>query len=292
MPLLELIQNDLDTLPQYVSGLEKVTMFDYNTSFLPGCVYLLVSPIELNHLANVSNATIDYICSHSDQWWYVANLSIELLDLSELYLDLLLDNFDDFSGIFLLTTFSNYSIVNNTLVIDYPKRNNVSASFYYYNGSLWVPNLAFCSYCNEKIEYINQQPIFNHTGTSIVTHYSEQPNATEISNNILNYFNITPTITNETTYVEINHTLYTTGSGTFRASYADSLNYDDKITLYFTLFAVIKHLWFITDVNSPNWIPIGVELPYYIPLGLIGSFLLVFAILILILKIRKRKRRQ
>ena len=80
--MINQIQNDLNKLPAVIDGLEQATLFDYNITYRPGCVYILLSPESLSLAGKVTNQTIGYVLTHPSTWWYVSNVQFELLDLT------------------------------------------------------------------------------------------------------------------------------------------------------------------------------------------------------------------
>ncbi|MHA1778429.1 MAG: hypothetical protein ACTSUF_06580 [Candidatus Heimdallarchaeaceae archaeon] len=289
--LFNLIQQDLDELPKFIYGLKQIILYDYNTSYLPGCVYLLLSPIELEKIGTVANATIDHILSNPTTWWYVADISIELLDLEPFLLTGLEDHTDEYITRLSIRTFLNYSIINNTLIIYYPQRNNLTASMNFFNGSVWLPNLEFFDYCNNLYTLINHQAIFQSHNVSITNFFCSSNSSNEtlqnvIDENLLNKEGITPTISNTTTQTEINHMLYTTGSHKFCISYSPSLSHEEKIILYLTMYATIKHFWFTVDISPMEGYPSGIDSTSS------SAFISVIAFLIITFAISTKRKRK
>ena len=294
--LLDLINQDLDSLTQYISGLKQITLYDYNDSFLPGEVFFLLSPKVLKDAADVANETIDYILSHNSIWWYVTNITIDYLNLGlfEYFYPLSEDLDEDYISIIDIVSTINYTIVNNTFIPSYPQRNNITASILIYNGTDWVYNEPFLKYFNETLEFLNSQEIFQSTGVRLNPCSSE---LLESSKSLLNHFNLTPTLPENFTQVELNHLFYAPSSFYIEIDYTSlnnnehyaSFNTNKKNLMYLTIFGLIQHLWFATNVHPLEGYNIGGTPISYIPILLIVSFLTVVT-LVVILRVQKRKK--
>ena len=258
--LIDRVNQDLGYLENAIDGLKEAKIIDYNDTILPGELYIMLSAESLISRAAVANDTVAYVLSHSDVWWYVATFEIAHLDLAIFDLHLYEYHFGDFSSTIEFSTSGNYSVigkphpplnitsilngtfVNNTFVPSYPQRYNLTACFVIYNGTDWVPNYPFLQYFNDTINFLNSLAIFKNNNVKIKPFRSEM-----IKNTIdsLHYFNLTPTTpTTNLTEPEI-FALVCPSMAYIKITYSPSLDKNTKGILYFTIFSILQHLWFV-----------------------------------------------
>ncbi|MHA1687267.1 MAG: hypothetical protein ACTSYD_12825 [Candidatus Heimdallarchaeaceae archaeon] len=267
--LLDQIQEDLTTLPDVIGGLEQITLYDYNISYLPGCVYLLVSPTNFSIAGKVANSTIEYILNHSSTWWYVSNIYFDVFDLGNTFVDF------EYLATWLLGSIvtslnhtfpssNNYSNFSAT----FPSREGIIPTNIIYNGSYWLPNEQFINYFNSIIDFINNQYIFRsievklqHFIRSPVEHWLEKINSfnstfyvkSETNYNMTTiYVEIADKSNNDTKY-EIDIISETLSDFFLEISYPHKLDRTQTLQCYLTIYAMFRHLWFNT-LQTPSWV--------------------------------------
>lgn len=286
--LLKKIQQDLNSLPALISGLKQLTLYDYNTSFLPGCVYLLLSPDNLSEIGTVANKTISHVLSNHSVWWYVENLTYNTLDLERFApLEwLCIDILDIYST-------TNYSVINDKLIINYPSRDDITASLFVYNGTYWSLNLPFLECYNNTLAFLNNQYIFSSLGIKLFF----SSNFREYLDNkdqYLNGNNITTTISNTTDHLTIWRTVAATTSFYITISYPNrsyphNLPYDEELQMFLIIYVLFSHIWF-TEHLWMEWVS-----GYDNNASFTSSFFTISSLIFLVLwveclkRIRKRK---
>jgi len=283
--LLEQIQEDLDTLPSKVEGLKQATMYDYNDRYLPGCVYVLLSPTDLSLSREVSNHTIDYIKNNTAKWWYIADVTFETLDLTifgpplkylMIYYILITtvpkaqDAFNPVyyrfpNGTYDLNPYA-YSIINNTVVPHYLQRDNIRASLFLYNGTQWVLNEPFLAYLNQTFKTLNDQYLFKRYNTTLGIYYDNLEKTLEFYHEMR--WNTNPKINENSTKDDIVHVIELGTVFPIPFTYADfdcpnassfvanthyelfpevfGDSWDEVLMIYITTYVLLSHYWFCT----------------------------------------------
>ena len=252
--LLYHIKQNLVELTENIRGLKQAEIYDYNDTLLPGEVYIVLSAESLMEIDTIANETVNYVLSHKIVWWYVDSFTIEHLDLSDFNFDIYKYHFDDFIAVINFGTSDSYTIINNTFIPHYPQRNNLTACIILYNGTDWVPNYPFLEYFNNTIKVLNSFTIFQVNDVKI-----EPFNLDLVENaiGVLHDFNLTPTLPTNVSQTELNHLFYAPSTGYIQLTYSSSLDKNEKTMLYFTIFSLLKHLWFIKTVKPISWVPAG-----------------------------------
>ena len=267
--LLELIERDLEALPEQVLDLKEAVIYDYNDSSVPGSVYILLSAVKYALTGVVCNRTITYVLSHRDIWWYVEDFSFLVVDLEIFSHINSLFNFDSpLNGTFSLSfdtlvpirpiTYDNgttdyiilpdtYSIVNNTIIIHYKERNGIQASLYVYNGTAWVVNRLFIKLLNDTFTFLDGLYLFRQNNITLETYGTDEKSIKRLDDalNLLStdpitgeHYNLTPVFTSDTTKADIAAML---GLGTYHLSLSYSHNY--SVTYQFHHYQEFKSDW-------------------------------------------------
>ena len=277
--MINQIQNDLNKLPAVIDGLEQATLFDYNITYRPGCVYILLSPESLSLAGKVTNQTIDYVLSHPFTWWYVANLTFETFDLS--MFDAPLDRINIFSiavatlpvrgafqesnGTFIPNP-EAYTIVNDTIIPKRLVREGIEASLLVYNGTDWVLNAPFVEYLNDCLQLISNQSLFKNNSVMLFSNRTDYGflNGIIINGVVYQNYNVTPILNENTTDADIVATIFigtsfdidisysTLFSHYYQRNHHDTLfskEWNKLLQLYLTAYVIISHLWFCTSIN-------------------------------------------
>lgn len=301
--LLDMINSQLSTLPEYITDLEDITIYEYNDSYLPGELYLILSPKEskLSYPKALSDSVINYILSHKTTWWYVANLTVDYLDLDifdklEDYYNYYFDSLIEWINIFSLpingtslmfnTENSSYDaiiepyVVNGTFRPSYPERNNITACTLIYNGTAWEKNEPFLAYYNETLTFLNSLPLFQETEVTL------SPPKQEFFNNSLNVLNnqlhLDPNaIPENLSEFEIAH-LLDPASLFVDLDFPETLDRDIKSMLYFTIFRMFLHFWFVQALSQNFAIAVGFS-PSLPPIILIALVIVILIVLVTII---------
>ncbi|MHA1778456.1 MAG: hypothetical protein ACTSYN_02695 [Candidatus Heimdallarchaeaceae archaeon] len=285
-PILEVIKADLSSLTKNIEGLKQISLYDYNYSYCPGEAYLILSPESLEQTGLIANQTIDYVMGHSERWWYVADLSIEYIDLA--FFDF--TNFEGYAIDYIYTiygsTLLNYTIINNTVLISYPQRNNILACLLLYNGTDWIYNYTFLDYFNKTLEALNNQPFFHSNGVVLSPFKSEMLKNAKAT---LEEFNVTPTLPNNYTETQLFHLLYAPTHIYMSISYSSLMSTPNKALMYFTTFRVFQRMWFTTSVDRDRRIPAGNN---SVPFNFCFSIPAVIVIVLLIKHQTKKRKLQ
>ena len=138
--LIEVIEQDMQTLATTIENLSEIYLYSLNTSLLPGSLnFLLVTELDLAQ--NAATTIISTISSDTETWWYVEHASYPIIDLSEIAVE----------GSFKYNVISNVVVntghhiyfENDSQSFVCREQNGLSASLWLYNGTEWVPNVVF-----------------------------------------------------------------------------------------------------------------------------------------------------
>ncbi|MCG3256126.1 MAG: hypothetical protein KAU62_08595 [Candidatus Heimdallarchaeota archaeon] len=138
--LIEVIEQDMQTLATTIEKLSEIYLYSLNTSFSPGSLnFLLVTKINLAQ--NAVTTILSAISSDTEKWWYVKHASYPIIDLSEIAVEgsfkyNVIDAMDIQTGYYIYFENGSESFVCR-------EQNGLSASLWLFNGTDWVPNVAF-----------------------------------------------------------------------------------------------------------------------------------------------------
>ncbi len=138
--LIGVIEQDMQTLASTIENLSEIYLYSLNNSFLPGSLnFLLVT--ELTHAPSTSTTVLSTISSDTETWWYVKNASYPIIDLSEIAVE---GSFK-YNVIDVLSINTGHYIFfeNGSETFVCREQNGLSASLWLFNGTEWVPNIAF-----------------------------------------------------------------------------------------------------------------------------------------------------
>jgi len=97
----------------------------------------------------------------------------------------------------------------------------------------------------------------------------------------LSYFNLTPTtpLTNFSTFDPQLNALLSPSIAYIQITYSVSLDKDTKTILYFTIFSILQHLWFVKAVRYCPWVPggsnsSGLNFSIALPLSVLSLFVI------------------
>ncbi len=138
--LIEVIEQDMQTLATTIEDLSEIYLYSLNTSFSPGSLYFLLVT-KINLAQNAAATIISTISSDTETWWYVERASYLIIDLSEIAADgsfkyNVIDAMDIQTGHYIY-------FENGSESFACKEQNGLSASLWLFNGTEWVPNVAF-----------------------------------------------------------------------------------------------------------------------------------------------------
>lgn len=140
LQLIEVIEQDMQTLATTIENLSEIYLYSINNSFLPGSLnFLLVTDLDLAQ--NAATTVLSAISSDTETWWYVKNASYPIIDLSEIAVEgsfkyNVIDAMD-------IDTGHPIYFENGSTSFVCREQNGLNASLWLFNGTDWVPNVAF-----------------------------------------------------------------------------------------------------------------------------------------------------
>jgi len=162
---------------------------------------------------------------------------------------------------------------------------------------MWVPNWLFLTHVNETIQFLNTLTLLRKYSVAFepITESTYMP-IYHPEKLIINKNNITcslPQTNNETELYEIARENYgriagETADFTFCITYSP-LDYNTSLSLYITLNAVIKHLWFTKEVLPNGSEPKCLNRTSFLNFSEILLSLLIILPLVSVKKLNKRK---
>lgn len=138
--LIEVIEQDMQTLAATIEDLSEIYLYSLNTSFSPGSLYFLLVT-KINLAQNAATTIISTISSDTETWWYVERASYLIMDLSKIAADgsFKYNIIDALS----INTGHHIYFENGSQSFVCREQDGLSASLWLFNGTDWVPNVAF-----------------------------------------------------------------------------------------------------------------------------------------------------
>ncbi|MHA1419679.1 MAG: hypothetical protein ACTSWJ_00660 [Candidatus Heimdallarchaeaceae archaeon] len=138
--LIDVIEQDMQTLATTIEDLSEIYLYSLNTSFSPGSLYFLLVT-KINLAQNAATTIISTISSETETWWYVERASYPIIDLTEIAADgsFKYNIIDALS----INTGHHIYFENDSQSFVCREQNGLSASLWLFNGTEWVPNVAF-----------------------------------------------------------------------------------------------------------------------------------------------------
>ncbi len=219
--LIEVIEQDMQTLASTIENLLEIYLYSLNTSFSPGSLnFLLVTELDLAQ--NAATTILSAISSDTETWWYAKNASYPIIDLSEIA----------FSGSFKYTVIDVMDIQtghyiyfeNGSETYICREQNGLSASLWLFNGTDWVPNVAFRQLLETDLLGLEQR-------------------ITEIKNLEVGYLPPTFNRDPEKIYYKNIFTIF------FGINFTTSLDTEQQLKTFFLISSALEQFWYVEKVN-------------------------------------------
>ncbi|MHA1685947.1 MAG: hypothetical protein ACTSYD_05985, partial [Candidatus Heimdallarchaeaceae archaeon] len=168
---------------------------------------------------------------------------------------------------------NSYSIINNTIIVNYTRRDDILATFYIYDGKNWTIYSPFIKYLNETLNLLNDQYIFKNNDVKILTkftdyHFLQKDLEGRLYIAMATGVNITPVVNENTTVDNIVNIIdIGTKCGFFEISYTsehsvyyqylhqDELfknskeKWNEVLQFFIIIYTLLNHTWFCKEIG-------------------------------------------
>lgn len=252
-PFISKVSKDMNSLANQITGLQEIYFYEYNDTSLPGTLFfLLCTTFDL--AKEVYYEVFDSITTNAGFWWYVANVSFPVLNLTEF--DVWQHgNFDYIvPDIVSVSTGKVVDFDNGTVLIQLNERDGIlSAPLLYNNDSSTLLRLNSSeAYFIDPIN-LTSNPLFldviQGDVNGLQQHYFKLYNVTLdlLSIGLSQYERNKSVSLNEMCALIIAFNYPT-----------DTITYELKFRLYFLLNVIYSHLWYV----NKNYVIVAHSAPH------------------------------